>query len=160
VRAAQYGFPLVLAIIGGDPARFGGFVDLYHRALAHFGHEQLPLAIHSPGFIAASDDEAREVLWPHYRDVITRIGRERGWPPLTRERYDAEIAQGALYVGSPATVAAKIARTVQLLKVDRFDLKYSNGTLPHERLMTNIALYGREVIPRVRELLAAEAVAA
>jgi probable LLM family oxidoreductase len=160
VRAAQYGFPLVLAIIGGDAARFAGFVDLYHRALAHFGHAELPLAVHSPGFIAATDDEAQEVLWPHYRDVITRIGRERGWPPLTRARYDAEIAHGALYVGSPATVADKIARTVRLLKVDRFDLKYSNGTLPHARLMTNIELYGREVIPRVRERLAAEAVAA
>jgi probable LLM family oxidoreductase len=160
VRAAQYGFPLVLAIIGGDPSRFVGFVDLYHRALAHFGHSELPLAVHSPGFIAATDDEAQEVLWPHYRDVMTRIGRERGWPPLTRARYDAEIAHGALYVGSPATVADKIARTVRLLKVDRFDLKYSNGTLPHERLMTNIELYGREVIPRVRERLATEAVAA
>ena len=160
VRAAQYGFPLVLAIIGGDPARFTGFVDLYHRALAHFGHELLPLAVHSPGFVATTDEEAHEVLWPHYRDIITRIGRERGWPPLTRDRYDAEIAHGALYVGSPATVAAKIARTVQLLKADRFDLKYSNGTLPHEQLMTNIELYGREVIPRVRELLAAEAIAA
>jgi probable LLM family oxidoreductase len=160
VRAAQYGFPLVLAIIGGDPARFTGFVDLYRRALAHFGHEGLPLAVHSPGFVAATDEEAQEVLWPHYRDIITRIGRERGWAPLTRERYDAEIAHGALYVGSPATVAAKIARTVQLLKADRFDLKYSNGTLPHERLMANIELYGRDVIPRVRELLAAEPVAA
>ena len=101
-----------------------------------------------------------EVLWPHYHDIITRIGRERGWPPLTRERFDAEIAHGALYVGSPATVAAKIARTVAVLKADRFDLKYSNGTLPHELLMRNIELYGREVIPRVRELLAAEPLAA
>jgi probable LLM family oxidoreductase len=160
VRAAQYGLPLVLAIIGGDPSRFTGLVDLYHRALAHFGQEALPLAVHSPGFIAATDEEAREVLWPHYRDVITRIGRERGWPPLTRDRYNAEIAHGALYVGSPATVAAKIARTVQALNVDRFDLKYSHGTLPHEWLMTTIELYGREVIPQVRELVAAAAVAA
>src|ERR1051326_3050069 len=132
VRAAQYGFPLVLAIIGGDPARFSQFADLYRRAVEHFHPEQaaLPLAVHSPGFIAATDDEARDVLWPHYQTVITRIGRERGWPPLTRERYEAEIARGALYVGSPETVAHKVARTVQVLGVDRFDLKYSNGTLP------------------------------
>jgi probable LLM family oxidoreductase len=162
VRAAQYGFPLTLAIIGGDAARFGQFVDLYHRAQEHFspGGEPLPVAVHSPGFIAASDDEAREVLWPHYREVITRIGRERGWPPLTRDRFDAEVERGALYVGSPSTVARKIARTVSVLGVDRFDLKYSNGTLPHERMMTSIELYGREVIPMVRELVAAQAVAA
>jgi probable LLM family oxidoreductase len=160
VRAAQYGFPLVLAIIGGDPARFTGLAELYRRALAYFGKDALPLAVHSPGFVAATDEEAREVLWPHYRDVITRIGRERGWPPLTRDRYDAEIAQGALFVGSPATVAAKIAATVRLLNADRFDMKYSNGTLPHDRLMTSIELYGREVVPRVRELLATQALAA
>src|SRR5262249_53517655 len=95
----------------------------------------------------------------HYRDVITRIGHERGWPPLTRERYEAEIAAGALYVGSPETVANKIARTVRTLELDRFDLKYSNGTLPHARQMIAIELFGRQVMPRVRELLASEPVA-
>jgi len=159
VRAAQYGFPLVLAIIGGDPARFATYADLYRRGLAHFGQVRLPLAAHSPGFIAETDDEAHEVLWPHYRDVITRIGRERGWPPLTRDRYDAEVAAGALYVGSPETVANKIARTARILQLDRFDLKYSNGTLPHSRQMKAIELFGRQVVPRVRELLAAEPVA-
>jgi probable LLM family oxidoreductase len=153
VRAAQYGFPLVLAIIGGEPARFAPYVDLYRRALAHFGHDPLPIAVHSPGFVAETDAEAREVLWPHYQAMLTRIGRERGWPPLTRERFDAEIEHGALYVGSPATVAAKIARTVRLLDVDRFDLKYSNGTLPHERLMGAIELYGGRVIPQVQAQL-------
>ncbi len=159
VRAAQYGFPLVLAIIGGDPARFVPYVELYRRALAHFGHERLPVAVHSPGFVAETDAEAREVLWPHYQAMLTRIGRERGWPPLMRDRFDAEIDQGALYTGSPATVAAKIARTVRLLNVDRFDLKYSNGTLPHERLMTAIELYGRRVVPQVQQLLAGETAA-
>jgi probable LLM family oxidoreductase len=159
VRAAQYGFPLVLAIIGGDPARFAPYVELYRRALSHFEHDALPLAVHSPGFIAATDSEARDVLWPHYEAVITRIGHERGWAPLTRSRYEAEIDHGALYVGSPETVARKIARTVSVLGVDRFDLKYSNGTLPHERQMKAIELFGREVIPRVRELLASEPVA-
>ncbi|AGL17850.1 LLM class flavin-dependent oxidoreductase [Actinoplanes sp. N902-109] len=155
VRAAQYGFPLVLAIIGGDPARFAPYVDLYHRALAQFDRERLPVAVHAPGFVAASDEEAVETLWPHAQKSITRIGAERGWPPLTRDRFEADIAEGAWHVGSPETVAAKIARTVTALGIQRFDLKYSAGTLPHEDLMTAIHLYGTEVIPRVRELLAA-----
>ncbi|MBV9170077.1 MAG: LLM class flavin-dependent oxidoreductase [Chloroflexi bacterium] len=159
VRAAQYGFPLVLAIIGGEAARFAPYVDLYRRALDHFGQPALPIAVHSPGFIAPTNQEAMDVLWPHYQTIITRIGRERGWPPITRERFEADVAHGALHVGSPETVARKIARTVRALGVDRFDLKYSNGTLPHERLMTAIELYGTEVIPRVRELLASDEVA-
>jgi alkanesulfonate monooxygenase SsuD/methylene tetrahydromethanopterin reductase-like flavin-dependent oxidoreductase (luciferase family) len=109
--------------------------------------------VHSPGFVAATDDEARELFWPHYRAGMDRIGRERGWPPLTRARYDAEIDHGALHVGGPDTVAQKIARTVTALGVQRFDLKYSVGTLPHADLMTAIELYGTEVAPRVRKLL-------
>src|ERR687886_1454227 len=90
VRAAQYGFPLVLAIIGGDPARFAPYVNLYRRALAHFSKEPLAVAVHSPGFIAETDQEAIDVLWPHYQVILTRIGRERGWPPITRQRFEAE----------------------------------------------------------------------
>ncbi|AGZ42099.1 LLM class flavin-dependent oxidoreductase [Actinoplanes friuliensis] len=153
VRAARYGFPLVLAIIGGDPARFAPYVELYHRALDQYEREQLPIAVHAPGFIAATDEEAVETLWPHARAVITRIGAERGWPPLTRDRFETDIAEGAWHVGSPETVARKIARTISVLDVQRFDLKYSAGTLPHEAMMTAIHLYGTEVIPRVRELL-------
>ncbi|MEU8614920.1 LLM class flavin-dependent oxidoreductase [Actinoplanes sp. NPDC048791] len=153
VRAARYGFPLVLAIIGGDPARFAPYVELYHRALDQYEREPLPIAVHAPGFVAATDEEAVETLWPHARASITRIGAERGWPPLTRERFEADIAEGAWHVGSPETVARKIARTVGVLEVQRFDLKYSAGTLPHEDMMTAIHLYGTEVIPRVRELL-------
>jgi probable LLM family oxidoreductase len=159
VRAAQYGFPLVLAIIGGDPARFAPYVDLYRRALDHFGKERLPVAVHSPGFIAATDEEAIEILWPHHQALFTRIGRERGWQPITRQHFEAEVSSGALHVGSAETVARKIARTVRTLGIDHFGLKYSAGTLPHERLMTAIELYGREVVPRVRELLASEALA-
>lgn len=157
VRAARYGFPLVLAIIGGDPARFAPFVELYHSALQQLGQKPLPVGVHVPGFIARTDDEAVEVLWPHTQALYDRIGRERGWPPITRARFEAEVTTGAMHVGSPETVARKIARTVQLLNVDRFALKYSNGTLPHERMMTAIELYGGEVIPRVRDLLAREA---
>ncbi|AXX29703.1 putative oxidoreductase protein [Actinosynnema pretiosum subsp. pretiosum] len=155
VRAASGGFPVVLAIIGGEPERFAPFVQLYHRALDELGRERLPVAVHCPGFVADTDEEAREVLWPHWRAVHDRIGRERGWPPVTRERFEDDAAFGALHVGSPETVARRIARTVSVLGVDRFDLKYSNGTLPHERMMAAVELYGTKVIPRVRELLAA-----
>jgi probable LLM family oxidoreductase len=156
VRAARHGFALVLAIIGGDPARFAPYVELYHRALDQYEHEQLPIAVHAPGFIAATDEEAVETLWPHARASINRIGAERGWPPLTRERFEADIAEGAWHVGSPETVARKIAHTIGVLDAQRFDLKYSAGTLPHEAMMTTIRLYGTEVIPRVRELLEAD----
>jgi probable LLM family oxidoreductase len=160
VRAARYGFPLTLAIIGGNPARFAPYVDLYRRALDQLEQPRLPVAVHSPGFIAETDEEASEVLWPHYQAIMTRIGRERGWPPMTRPHYDNEVAQGALYVGSPETVAQKIARTIQVLNVDRFDLKYSNGTLAHERMLSTIELYATQVVPRVRELLAANVLVA
>ena len=154
VRAARYGLPLVLAIIGGEPARFAPYVDLYHRALAQLEQPMQPVAVHSPGFIAATDQEAADLLWPHNKIMIDRIGAERGWPPTNRARFDDEIAEGALHVGSPETVAQKIAHTVRTLGVQRFDLKYSSGTLPHDKLMTAIELYGTVVIPRVRELLA------
>ena len=145
VRAAQYGMPLMLAIIGGEPMRFAGYVDLYKRALTEFGLPQLPVAAHSPGHVAATEELAREELWPHYAKMNDRIGRERGWTPMTRERFEQEVAHGALFVGSPETVAAKIVKTARGLGLDRFDLNYANGTMPHEQLMASIRLYGREV---------------
>jgi probable LLM family oxidoreductase len=154
VRAARYGFPLTLAIIGGDPRRFVPYVELYHRALAQLGQPAtLPVGVHSPGHIADTDAGAAEELWPHYQVMRNRIGSERGWPPTSRAEFDHEIAAGSLYVGSPETVARKIAATVRALGASRFDLKYSAGTLPHEAMMRSIELYGREVMPRVRELL-------
>ena len=153
VRAARYGLPLMLAIIGGDPARFAPYTELYQRALGELEQPAQPIGVHSPGFVAATDEEARDLLWPHYRTMRDRIGRDRGWPPATRDQYDAEATHGALMVGSPETVARRIARTVDVLGLSRFDLKYSNGTMPHEHLMSTIELYGTEVVPRVRELL-------
>ena len=153
VRTARHGLPMMLAIIGGSPDRFAPYVELFRRATDQFGHGTLPVGVHSPGFVAATDDEARELFWPHYQAGMDRIGAERGWPPLTRARYDAEIDHGALHLGDPDTVARKIARTVTDLGVQRFDLKYSVGTLAHEHLMTAVGLYGSEVIPRVRKLL-------
>ncbi len=153
VRAARYGFPLTLAIIGGDPRRFVPYVELFKRALEQAGKEPLPIGVHSPGHIADTDDEAKEAMWPAYRAMMDRIGRERGWPPMSRAAFDAEVANGSLYVGAPETVAQKIAATISALGVNRFDLKYSAGTLGHERLLRCIELYGKQVIPRVRELL-------
>lgn len=155
VRAAKYRFPLMLAIIGGDPLRFAPYVELYRRALQELEGPALPIGVHSPGFVHEDDQAARNLLYPHYAAMRNRIGRERGWPPATREQFETEADSGALYVGSPETVARKIARTVERLGVQRFDLKYSNGTMPHEQLMDTIRLYGTEVVPRVRELVAA-----
>ena len=159
LRAARYRFPLTLAIIGGDPRRFAPYVELYHPALRQLGADPLPVGVHSPGHIAETDERAREALWPPYKVMRDRIGSERGWPPMTRAEYEREIAAGSLYVGSPDTVARKIAAVVRALGASRFDLKYSAGTLDHEAMMRSIELYGREVIPRVRELLAGVAVA-
>jgi probable LLM family oxidoreductase len=153
VRAARYRLPLTLAIIGGDPRRFAPYVELYHRALAQLGSEPLPLGVHSPGHLAETDERAREQLWPAYQVMRNRIGAERGWGPTSRAEYEREIAVGSLYVGSPETVARKIAATVRALGASRFDLKYSAGTLRHELAMQSIELYGREVIPRVQRLL-------
>jgi probable LLM family oxidoreductase len=155
VRAARYGFPLTLAIIGGSPQRFRPFVDLYLQSLEKLGRPVLPIAVHSPGHVGETDEAARNELWPHYEVMINRIGGERGWPPATRAQFEREAGpDGALCVGSPETVAAKIARTVRLLGLSRFNVKYSNGTLPHSSLMKSIELLGMRVAPRVRELLA------
>ena len=154
VRAAQYDLPLMLAIIGGDPRRFRSHVDLYHRAFAQFGKPAQPVGVHSPGYIADTDEQARAELWPDYKKMRDRIGAERGWPPMGRSEFDGEADSGSLYVGSPETVARKIAATAKILDISRFDLKYSAGPLPHEKLMRSIELYGTKVIPMVRELLA------
>jgi probable LLM family oxidoreductase len=155
VRAARYRLPLMLAIIGGDPQRFAPYIDLYRRALAEFGSAALPVGLHSPGYVADTDDQAREELWPYFKEARDRIGAQRGWPPMTRAQFEHEAsAHGSLYVGSPETVAAKIARTASILGADRFDLKYSTGRLPHAKLMRSIELYGSRVIPMVHELAA------
>jgi len=158
VRAAHYGLPLMLAIIGGESARFAPLVDLYHRALDEFERPRLPVGVHSPGFVADTDDEARTQLWPHMKRMRDRIGAERGWGPMGMAEYEQQAGpDGSLYVGSPETVAAKIAATVRTLQLTRFTMKYSAGQLPHELLARSIELYGTEVIPRVRALLAADA---
>lgn len=154
LRSVQIGIPMMLAIIGGDPARFAPFVNLYRQAQQELGRAPMPLGVHSPGHVAASDAEARDQLWPHFEANRNRIGAERGWPATTRAEFEREADSGSLYVGAPETVAAKIAATVRLLGLDRFDLKYATGTMPHAQLMDSIGLFGQEVMPRVRQLLA------
>lgn len=154
VRAANYGFPLMLAIIGGAPDRFAPYVDLYHRALNQMGKPAQPVGVHSPGHLADTDEEAIEQMWPAYQAMFGRIGRERGWAPMTKEHYLNEVHHGALFVGSPETVARKIAGTVQALGIQRFDFKYSTGPLSHETLMHSIELYGTKVMPMVHDILA------
>ncbi len=153
VRAARYDMPMILAIIGGDPKRFRPYVDLYHRAFAQLDRPVPPIGVHSPGFVADTDDAARETFFAAYKVMHDQIGSERGWPPLERDGFEREISRGSLYVGSPETVAAKIASTCRALGVSRFELKYSAGPLPHEHMMHAIELYGRRVAPMVRELL-------
>ena len=155
VRAARYAMPLVLAVIGGSPEGFVQLAELYRRALSEYGHPELPVGMHSPGHVAASDEEAREQLYPHQAELFTRIGRERGWGPYSRVAFEQGASpKGALFVGSPDTVAAKIAWAVRTLGLSRFQLKYSVGALPHEQRMESVRLYGEEVVPRVRALLA------
>lgn len=153
VRAARLGAQLALAIIGGDPERFAPFTDLYHRALAEFKQPALPISIHSPGHIAQTDELALEQLWPQYQTMFGRIGRERGWSPMSKDHYLNEANFGSLYVGSPETVAQKIARALRVVGASRFDFKYANGPMPQEQLMKSLELYATQVIPRVKELL-------
>lgn len=154
VRAARLGMPMALAIIGGDPARFAPFAHLYRQRLADYGKSDLPISIHSPGHCADTDEEALNQLWPHYFALYNRIGRERGWAPTTQEHFLNEAQHGSLYVGSPETIAKKIAYAIKSVGANRFDFKYANGPLPHKHLMRSIELYGTKVIPMVRELLA------
>lgn len=154
VRAARLGVPMALAIIGGDPARFAPFAKLYRDSLERLGKAPLPVSIHSPGYIAPTDEEAIEGFWPHYAEGFGRIGKERGWGAMTKDHYLQEVYGGSLYVGSPDTVAQKIAYAVSAIGAQRFDLKYVSGPVPHEQAMQTIRLYATEVVPKVRELLA------
>ncbi|GAA4574792.1 LLM class flavin-dependent oxidoreductase [Planotetraspora kaengkrachanensis] len=153
VRAARYGFSLMLAIIGGNPARFTRLSELYREAAAGSGSAPPPIGVHSPGHVAATDEQAKEEYWPTYRTFLLDVRRRRGFPEITREYFEHEVEHGSLYVGSPETVARRIATTMTTLGATRFDLKYGMGPMPHTTLMENIRLFGTEVAPRVRERL-------
>jgi probable LLM family oxidoreductase len=154
IRAARFGLPLMLAVIGGRPERFRSLLDLYRRALVKFGHPaDLPVGLHTLGFVAATDEEAVETQWPHWLESFDRVSRERGWRSPTRAQFDAETDHGAMFVGSSKTVAQRLASTMRALDVDRIDLHYAIGKVPAEQRRGSIELLGREVFPRVRELL-------
>jgi probable LLM family oxidoreductase len=157
IRAARFGLPLMLAIIGGKPERFAPYVELYKRALEQHAQPKLPIGLHSLGFVAATDEDAIEIQWPYYKEQFDWAAEERGWRPPTYDQFLAEVDHGSMYVGSPETVANRIVAVVRTLSLSRFDLVSAVGRVPHEQRMAAIELYGREVIPRVRELLAATA---
>ena len=154
VRTARYGLPLMLAIIGGSPGRFAPYVELYRRAAEQLGTTAHPVGMHSPGFIADTDEQARETFWPGYQVMRNRIGALRGWPPVRRHEFDAEIERGSLYIGSPETVARRIADAVRALDAGRFDLIYTAGPQPASARRRAVELYGTKVIPMVRDILA------
>jgi probable LLM family oxidoreductase len=151
VRAGRLGLPVALAIIGGDPARFAVLVDVYTKALVESGHDPLdiPFAVHGIGHIAEDNEQAADDIYASFMDTMTRIGRERGWPPMTREQFDSmRSPEGSLVVGDPETVAAKILRWQEILGIDRFML-HSAG-VPHDKAIRSIEYLGTEVSSIVR----------
>ncbi|MEV7620596.1 LLM class flavin-dependent oxidoreductase [Microbacterium sp. NPDC089321] len=154
VRTARYNFGLFLAIIGGPAARFAPYVDLFERAQDQFGVEHKPVAVHSPGLVAETDEQARAMTHDGWLAMRTRMGEERGWGPPAVGDFEREIDGGALYIGSPETVARKIASTLKTLRLDRFDLKYDQSKIGHGAMMDSIALYGEKVVPMVKDMIA------
>jgi probable LLM family oxidoreductase len=154
VRTAGYGFSLMLAIIGGDTARFAPFSQLFQQALEKFGQPRRPVGVHAPGHVAATDEQAVEEFLPAFEAVIRSVSKQRGFRNPTRESLMRDVGPGgALHVGSPETVARKIAATLKELDATRFDLKYAMTGMPHSALLTNIELYGTKVAPLVREMI-------
>lgn len=154
VRAGRRGLPVALAIIGGSPDRFAFFAELHRRTLTESGYDpaQVPLAVHAHGYVADSDEQAAEEFYPSYAQAMSRLGRERGWGPMTRMQFDAmRSSQGSLVIGDPETVAAKILRWKQVLGIVRFMLHISVGTMPHLQVLRSIELFGTKVADMVRE---------
>jgi probable LLM family oxidoreductase len=152
IRAGNLGLPMVLAIIGGSPAQFLPLADLYRKTSTSGGHGKLPLSVHSHGYISEDSQRAADEFFPSYSYVMSKIGRERGWPPTTRAQFEAgRSGQGALLVGSPQQIIDKILYEKQLLGLDRFLLHISVGTLPHAQVMHSIELFGSKVAPAIRK---------
>ncbi len=155
VRAGTLGLPMALAIIGGEPARFAPFAELFRRAARSAGHDDLPLSINSHGFIADSADEAAEIAFPPMKLMMDRIGRERGWPPMTREQFEASrTLHGSSFIGSPAEIVEKILYQHEIFGHERFLVQFTIGSISHDKVMRCIELFGTEVAPAVREAVA------
>lgn len=153
-RTARHGLNLMLAIIGGGPERFHPLVYQYHRELAASGHRSGLVGAYSAGYVAETDEQALDEAYEGFARTARQIGGERGWRGFTRERFARDAGpNGSTYVGSPETVAKKIAATVRTLKLDRFDLNYATASASHEHLLSSIELYGTKVIPLVRDML-------
>ena len=154
VRAGLLGLPLMVAVIGGETHRFRRAVDLYRAAGAQAGHapEKLKVGLHSLGYVAPSREEAVNDYFPGYAKTFTRIGRERGWPPVSRERFDAQNGPtGALLVGDPDEVGEKILRHAEALGgVDRVTFQMDNAELPREKLLRSIELIGECIRPALQ----------
>lgn len=151
VRAGALGLPMALGIIGGQPERFRPFADMHREAARRSGHEHPPLSINSHGFIADSSREASDTAFPAFADTMNRIGRERGWPPMTRDQFEQSRAlRGANFVGSPQEVVEKILYQHEIFAHQRFLLQFTVGTIPHRSVMRCIELFGTEVAPAVR----------
>jgi probable LLM family oxidoreductase len=160
VRAGTLGLPLALAIIGGEPQRFTPHVDLYRDAATRAGHDaaKLRVGINSHGYIADTSERAAEEAFPPFAEAMTRIGRERGWPPTNRTQFDASrTLRGAIFVGSPEEVVEKILFQHEFFRHDRFLIQFSVGALPHLGLMRSIELFGTKVAPAVRKEIASKA---
>jgi probable LLM family oxidoreductase len=156
VRAATLGLPLALAIIGGELERFGPFVALYREAARRAGRDPatLPVGINTHAFVADTSQAAADAFFPSYAEAMTRIGRERGWPPTTRQHFDAMCTpRGALAVGSPQQVIDKILYQYEIFQHDRYLAQLAVGTMPHRQMMRAIELMGTVVAPAVRKAL-------
>jgi probable LLM family oxidoreductase len=154
IRAGSLGLPLMVAVIGGDTHRFRPLIDLYREAGQKAGYtpEQLKVGLHSPGYVGITNEQAVADYYPGYAELWTRLGRERGWPPVTRYHFDSLVAPtGVLVVGGPDQVAEKLLRHSEALGgVNRFTFQMDNAGLSHELLMSSIKLIGTEVIPKVK----------
>ncbi|MES2332659.1 MAG: LLM class flavin-dependent oxidoreductase [Bacteroidota bacterium] len=154
VRAGMLGLPLMVAVIGGETHRFRPLVDLYRKAGAKAGFkpEDLKVGLHSPGYVAATNEEAIADYYPGYAELWTKLGKERGWPPVTRSQFDGLVApKGVLVVGGPEQVAEKLLRHSEALGgVDRFTFQMDNAGLTHAQLIRSISLIGSKVIPMIK----------
>ncbi len=155
VRAGSLGLPLMVAVIGGETERFRPLVDLYREAgeKAGFSPQQLKVGLHSPGYVAETDGKAIAEYYPGYAEQWTKLGKERGWPPVTRAHFDAMVApRGVLVVGGPEKVAEKLMRHSKALGgVDRFTFQMDNAGLTHQQLLHSIELIGSKVIPWIQK---------
>jgi probable LLM family oxidoreductase len=151
-RAGALGLPMALAIIGGMPERFVPFAEVHRRAAAQAGHDPVPaLSINSHGYVAETSQQALDESYPAVASQMNRIGRERGWPPMQRADYDAAATlRGANFVGSPEQIVEKILFHHEIFKHDRFLVQFSVGTMPHDKIMRSIELFGTVVAPAVR----------